>query len=98
MRVRILTESKAPRISTKLATKNSLLLKEWYMFSMNDERHSIVPLPFLKAKRLSGRKELDSNHKSSLDLSMYSKILHKGEERVIGRNELLEFCLSMGMT
>jgi hypothetical protein len=85
-------------MSTKVATKNSLLLKEWYIFPMNDERHSIVPLPFLKAKRLSDRKELDSNHQSSLDLSMCSKILHKEEESAIGRNEVLEFCLAMGMT
>jgi len=98
IRVRMLTESKAPRISTKVAKNNSLLLKEWYIFPMNDKRHSSVPLPFLKAKRLSGRKEFDSNHQSSLDLTMCSKILHKEEESAIGRNEVLEFCLAMGIT
>lgn len=62
IRVRMFTESKEPSMSTKVAIENSLLLKEWYIFPMNDERHSIVPFPFLKAKRLSSKRELDSNH------------------------------------
>jgi len=94
----MLTESKAPRMSMEVAKKNSLLLREWYMFPVKEERHSVVPLPFLKEKRLSGRIELFSNHQSNLDLSICSNILHNAEESAIGRKEVLEFCLAIGMT
>lgn len=97
-KVGILTESNAPRMSTKVATKNSLSLKEWYILPIKVERHSIVPIPFLNAKRFEGKIELCSNHQSSRVLSIYSKVLHRAEERAIGRKEVLEFGLGIGIT
>jgi len=55
-------------------------------------------IPFLKAKKLGGKKELDSSHQSSLDLSICSNILQSDEDIAIGRKEVLEFGLGMGMT
>lgn len=48
---------------------------------INVERHSIVFMTLLNAKRLDGNKELCSNHQSSHVLSVYSNVLHKADER-----------------
>lgn len=65
---------------------------------MNVERHSEVPVPFLKAKRLGGRIEFDSSHQSSLHFNMCSKVLRREEDSAMGRNEVLELDLGMRMT
>jgi hypothetical protein len=82
----------------KVAIKNSLLLKERYILSMKVERYSMVPKPFLMAKRFGGKIELDSSYQSSLVLSMNSKTLHREEDKAIGRNNAFEFDLGMGIT
>jgi hypothetical protein len=64
---------------------------------MNVARHSVVPRPFLNANILVDKIELDSSHQSSLDLSICSIILQREEEIAIGRKEVLEFCLGIGM-
>jgi hypothetical protein len=61
-------------------------------------RHSIVPIPFLNAKKLGGSIELCSSHQSSRDLSICSKFLHRAEKRTIGRKEELELNLGIEMT
>jgi hypothetical protein len=60
---------------------------------MNVARHSVVPRSFLNENILVNKIELDS----SLDLSIYSNILQREEEIAIGRKEVLEFCLGIGM-
>lgn len=62
------------------------------------ERHSIVPKPFLNAKRLDGKNELCSNHHLRLVLNICSNILYNAEERTIGRKEVLLFNLEIGIT
>jgi len=57
-----------------------------------------VLIPFLKAKRLSARIELDSSHQSRRDLSMHSKILQRDEEKAMGRKEVLELGLGIEIT
>ena len=68
------------------------------MLLIKIERHSIVPIPFLKAKRLDGKMELCSSHQSSRDFNIDSKILHKAEDRAMGRKEVFELGLGIGMT
>lgn len=68
------------------------------MFPISVDRHSMVPTPFLNANKFSDKKELDSSHQSSLHFNIYLKTLHIEEDRAIGRNEVLEFGLGMGMT
>jgi hypothetical protein len=65
---------------------------------MKVERHFMVPKPFLKAKRLGGKIDLDSSHQSSLVMSMNSKSLHSEDDKAIGRNDVFEFDLGMGIT
>ena len=65
---------------------------------MKVERHSMVPMPFLNAKRLGGSMEFDSSHQSSLVLSICSKTLHSEEDSAIGRKDVFEFDLGIGMT
>jgi len=62
------------------------------------ERHSIVPTPFLNANTLGGRMELDSSHQSSLDLRICSNNLQSEDDSAIGRKEVLELGLGIGMT
>ena len=57
-----------------------------------------MPIPFLKAKTLGGRKELDSSHQSSLDLSICSNNLQSEEDKAIERKEVMELGLGIGMT
>jgi len=68
------------------------------MLPISVDRHSMVPTPFLNANKFADKIELDSNHQSSLDFNIYSKTLHREEDRAIGRKEVLEFDLGMGMT
>jgi len=68
------------------------------MLPIKVERQSIVPMPFLNAKRLGGSMELDSSHQSSLVLSICSKTLQSEEDNAIGRNDVFEFDLGIGMT
>jgi len=62
------------------------------------ERHSIVPIPFLKSKQLFDKMELDSSHQSSQDLSIFSNILHSEKYSALEREEVLEFCLGKGIS
>lgn len=56
----------------------------------------MAPIPFLNAKRLGDKMELDSRHQSSLVLSVCSKILLSEEDSANGQN--YEFGLGIGMT
>lgn len=69
------------------------------MVNMSGEnRHSRLPLPLRKANKLSNKIAFDSSHQSRRDLSMRSKILHKAEDKAIGRKEVEELDLGIGMT
>lgn len=57
-----------------------------------------MPLPLLKAYKLSGKIEFDSNHQSSLFLIIYSNILHMAEDNAMGLKDEIEFVLGIGIT
>lgn len=79
----MLTESNAPRMSTKVAINNFLLLKEFYMFFMKNESfHRTSSFP--EVKKVIWQNRVFS-HQSNLDLSMCSKILHTTEKSAIGK-------------
>lgn len=62
------------------------------------EMQSKVPIPFLKAKKLAGKRELFSSHQSSLHFSMCSNNLHSENDNAMGRKEVSEHGLGIGMT
>lgn len=57
-----------------------------------------MPLPLLKAYKLSGKIEFDSNHQSSLFLIIYSNNLHMAEDKAMGLKDAIEFALGIGIT
>jgi len=61
-------------------------------------RQSVVPLPCLKADKLSGRIELDSSHQSSLFLKMCLTTLQSGEDKAIGWKELFKWAFGIEVT
>lgn len=61
-------------------------------------RQSVVPLPRLKAYRLSGKIGLDSSHQSSRFLKMCSTTLQSEEDKAIGRKELFDLAFGMEIT
>ena len=57
-----------------------------------------MPLPLQKANKLLDRISFDSSHQSRRVLSTCSKILHKAEDKTIGRKEVEELDLGIGIT
>jgi hypothetical protein len=99
MRVGMCSESKAHLISMKAAHKYSLLQKALSTGPTRDDKHSIVPRPHQKPNKLFGKRLFFSKNQSRRTLIMYSTILHKAEDKAIGRNAVGEVLgLGMGMT